>query len=86
MSGMKITREVGMSRGTSEYACVECSKPRIVGNGFTHAACSMCGSEFNHYNTHTPRMCLSCAEEQNKCRWCEEVLDDADHASDEGGS
>ena len=51
--------------------CVVCFyTPRICGQGFTGYKCAMCGRDDMHSNTCIPKLCLTCATENELCRNC----------------
>jgi DNA-directed RNA polymerase subunit RPC12/RpoP len=42
----------------------------LAGQAFTRYTCQVCSAEFQHPNTHTPRMCRVCSDRLRICVEC----------------
>ncbi len=42
----------------------------LAGQAFTKYKCIFCKEEYNHHNTHVPRLCMKCAKKYNICVQC----------------
>ncbi len=62
--------------------CEECSKKGIIaGQAFTNFICGHCFYRALHENTATPKICIKCSRDTNRCqRCCKKIKSDSPKA------